>query len=60
MLTAKREENTFKSTITDIRNTAPERLGNICVKYLEPINIQNFLEKEGFQNLNALNLMKAA
>ena len=60
MLTAQREEITFAGILKSIKNTVPEKLGDISVKYLEPISISNFLEKQGFENLNALNLLKAA
>ena len=60
MLTTEHRSMNLLSTLRYIQNFVPDKLGEVYVKYLEPINIHDFLIEQGFQDLNLQNVSRAA
>lgn len=46
--------------IANIRKTEPERLGDVTVKYMAPINVHEFLAKGSFEVDSAKSMQSAA
>ena len=52
MLTAEHRSVNLLKSMRYIQNFAPDKLGEVFVKYCEPINIHDFLTERGFASLN--------
>lgn len=51
---------TFTEFTKKLMSITPNVYGNVFLKYLEPIHLQSYLQKHGYDKLNELQIQQAS